>query len=228
MLTNKLNKTIIQEMLDANVHFGHKRRYTNPLMKKVILKLKNDMHIFDLNKSLKSIEIAQQAFKRIFESGGKILFVGTKNSCANLIKEAAIEMNMPYVDKRWLGGTLTNFKEIKKSVKLFNKIKNTNTDNLTKRENVFLEKDINRRNKRFGGISQMQSIPDLIFVVDTKKEKIAIKEANDMGITVIGVVDTNCSDKGVDYPIYGNDDSRKSIAFYISKLKEAIHNPGKE
>ena len=213
-------------LLEAGVHFGHQKRRWNPKMKEYIFSTRDDIYIIDLQKTAKKIEEAYLAVKEIAEQGGKFLFVGTKKQAQEAAEESANRTNMYFVNERWLGGTLTNFKTIKTRVRRLEEIeemeKNGTFELLPKKEVIGIKKEYEKLNKYLRGIREMKKLPDALIIVDPKKEEIAIKEARILGIPVFGVVDTNCDPDMVDYVIPGNDDAVRSVKLMIGVLTNAI------
>ena len=216
----------MREMLEAGVHFGHQTRYWDPKMAPYIFGSRNKIHIINLEKSLPMARDAYAFVKAIIADGGKVLFVGTKRSAREAIKSEAERCEMPYVNHRWLGGMLTNYKTIRQSIKrLKNLDKMTEEggfDGLNKKEILGLTRESEKLEKSLGGIKDMGSIPDAIFVVDVGQEEIAIREAKKLGIPVVGIVDSNCSPDLVDYVIPGNDDAIRAVSLYASYMAEAV------
>ena len=213
-------------LLEAGVHFGHQKRRWNPKMKEYIFTTRDDIYIIDLQKTVKKIEEAYKALKEIVENGGKVLFVGTKKQAQEAAEENAVRTNMYFVNERWLGGTLTNFKTIRSRVKRLEDIEKMEKDGifevLPKKEVIQIKKEYEKLNKNLRGIREMKKLPDALIIVDPKKEEIAIKEARILGIPVFGVVDTNCDPDDVDYVIPGNDDAVRSVKVMIGALANAI------
>ncbi len=213
-------------LLEAGVHFGHQKRRWNPKMKEYIFTTRDDIYIIDLQKTVKKIEEAYKALKEIVENGGKVLFVGTKKQAQEAAEENAVRTNMYFVNERWLGGTLTNFKTIRSRVKRLEDIEKMEKDGifevLPKKEVIQIKKEYEKLNKNLRGIREMKKLPDALIIVDPKKEEIAIKEAKILGIPVFGVVDTNCDPDMTDYPIPGNDDAVRSVKVMIGALANAI------
>ena len=211
---------------EAGVHFGHQKRRWNPKMKEYIFTTRDDIYIIDLQKTVKKIEEAYKALKEIVENGGKVLFVGTKKQAQEAAEENAVRTNMYFVNERWLGGTLTNFKTIRSRVKRLEDIEKMEKDGifevLPKKEVIQIKKEYEKLNKNLRGIREMKKLPDALIIVDPKKEEIAIKEARILGIPVFGVVDTNCDPDMTDYPIPGNDDAVRSVKVMIGALANAI------
>ncbi len=216
----------INDLLAAGAHFGHLTRRWNPKMQKYIFMERNGIHIIDLKKTLELLKKAQQVVIDIVRDGESILFVGTKNQARDIIKVEAERCGMFYVTERWLGGTLTNFATIKKSIKRMKNLQKMATDGtydkLTKKEILNRERELAKLTKVLGGIQDMNRLPGALFVVDTKKEYIAVAEANRLGIPVIGMVDTNADPTVVDYPIPCNDDAFKSIALITRAISDAV------
>ena len=213
-------------LLEAGVHFGHQKRRWNPKMKEYIFTTRDDIYIIDLQKTAKKIEEAYKALKEIAENGGKVLFVGTKKQAQEAAEECANRTNMYFVNERWLGGTLTNFKTIRTRVKRLEDIEKMEADGtfdlLPKKEVIQIRKEYEKLNKNLRGIREMKKTPDAMIIVDPRKEEIAIKEARILGIPVFGVVDTNCDPDMVDYVIPGNDDAVRSVKLMIGALANAI------
>jgi small subunit ribosomal protein S2 len=221
------NMTInMRQMLEAGVHFGHQTRFWDPKMKPYIYGSRNRIHIINLDKTLPLFIDAIQFLKRIASRNGTILFVGTKPSASNIVKEQAERCGMPYVDYRWLGGQLTNFKTVKQSIKRLldlEAMRDDGTfDKLIKKEALMRSRELQKLQRSLGGIKAMSSLPDALFIIDVGKEKIAVEEANNLRIPVVGVVDTNNSPDNIDFIIPGNDDAIKSIEFYTSTVADVI------
>ena len=213
-------------LLEAGVHFGHQKRRWNPKMGEYIYTTRDDIYIIDLQKTSKCIDKAYEALKAIAEDGGKVLFVGTKKQAQEAAEESAIRTNMYFVNERWLGGTLTNFRTIRSRVRRMEQIEKMDSDGtfdaLPKKEVIGLKKEYEKLNKNLRGIRDMKKLPQAIVIVDPKKEEIAIKEARILNIPVFGVVDTNCDPDMVDYVIPGNDDAVRSVKLLIGALTNAI------
>lgn len=213
-------------MLEAGVHFGHQTRFWDPKMKPYIYGARNKIHIINLDKTLPLFNEALSFVRRVAARNGKILFVGTKTSASNIIKEQAERCGMPYVNYRWLGGMLTNFKTVKQSIKRLHELEAMRDDGtfekLVKKEALMREREMIKLERSLGGIKNMDSLPDALFVIDVGHEKIAIKEANNLRIPVAGVVDTNNNPAGIDYIIPGNDDALRSIELYVSSVADII------
>lgn len=215
----------MKELLEAGVHFGHQTRRWNPKMKPFIFGKRNGIHIVDLQKTLKYFEEAAEFVRDLATNGHNVLFVGTKRQAQDTIKEEATRCGMFYMNHRWLGGTMTNFDTIKKSITRFKEIEVAlaNEDSrLTKKERIGLERQRKKMERAIGGIKDMEGLPEALFVVDTEHEHIAIKEANRLGIPVIAVVDTNCDPEDVDFPIPGNDDAIRAIRLFTSRIADNI------
>ena len=213
-------------LLEAGVQFGHQKRRWNPKMKEYIFTTRDDIYIIDLQKTVKKLEEAYDALKEIAEKEGKVLFVGTKKQAQEAAEESAVRTNMYFVNERWLGGTLTNFKTIRSRVRRMEEIEKMETDGtfeaLPKKEVMGLRKEYEKLNKNLRGIREMKKIPQAMVIVDPRKEEIAIKEAHILGIPVFGIVDTNCDPDVVDYVIPGNDDAVRSVKLLIGALTNAI------
>ena len=214
------------ELLDAGVHFGHQTRRWNPKMKPYIYTSRNGVYIVDLNQTQKQIEAAYQALKQISENGGKVLFVGTKKQAAETIEEQAIRSGSFYVNKRWLGGLLTNFRTIQKRVKRLVEIEEMEASGklevYTKKEQAKILKEKAKLESSLGGIKEMKKLPDAIVIVDPKEEHIAVLEAKKLGIPVFALLDTNCDPEDADFPIASNDDAIRSIKLLTTILADAI------
>ncbi len=213
-------------LLEAGVHFGHQKRRWNPKMKEYIYTTRDDIYIIDLQKTVKKLEEAYEAMKLIAQDGGKVLFVGTKKQAQEAAEESAVRTNMYFVNERWLGGTLTNFKTIRSRVRRMEEIETMEKDGtfeaLPKKEVIQIRKEYDKLNKNLRGIREMKKLPQALVIVDPRKEEIAIKEARILGIPVFGVVDTNCDPDMVDYVIPGNDDAVRSVKLLIGALTNAI------
>jgi len=220
------NKSLHQQLLEAGVHFGHQKKKWNPKMLPYIFTEKNGIHIIDLNKTIDGLQESAAALKSIAKSGKKIMFVATKKQAKEIVAEAAAKANMPYVTERWLGGMLTNFQTIRKSVKKMQSIEkmlNDGTlDSVTKKERLTLDRSKQKMEKVLGGIAQMGRTPAAIFMVDISHEHIALAEAKRLGITTFAMVDTNSDPTKVDFSIPSNDDATKSIAIITNYLIAAI------
>ncbi len=212
--------------MDAGVHFGHLTRKWNPKMAEYIFMENNGIHIIDLNKTVKCLEEATYALKNIVRSGRKIMFVATKKQAKDIITEEASRLNMPFVTERWLGGMLTNFATIRKSLKKLQQIekmmKEEAWDNLTKKEKLMTTREKNKLQKQLGGIADLNRLPAALFVVDVKREHIAVSEAQKLNIPVFAMVDTNSDPSDIDFPIPANDDAFKSISLITKYVGKAI------
>lgn len=218
--------SLMREMLEAGVHFGHQTRYWNPKMAPYIFGHRNKIHIINLEQTVAKYEEATKFVKQLAARGGNILFVGTKRAARELVAAEAERCGMPFVDARWLGGMLTNFKTVKTSVKRLKDMETVVADGgaerMIKKEGLLFQRELDKLNKSIGGIKDMTSLPDAMFVIDVGYHKIAIAEARKLGIPVVAVVDTNHSPDGVDYIIPGNDDSAKAIALYAKGMADAV------
>jgi len=220
------NTSLQQQLLDAGVHFGHLKKKWNPKMLPYIFAEKKGIHIIDLNKTVECLQETAAAMKQIARSGKKILFVGTKKQAKDIVSECAKRVNMPFVTERWLGGMLTNFNTVRKSVKKMQSIEKMlgdgSFDNITKKERLTLSRDRDKMDKVLGGIAQLGRVPAALFIVDIGHEHIALAEAKRLGISTFGLVDTNCDPNKVDFAIPANDDATKSIAILTNYLTAAI------
>ena len=215
----------MREMLEAGVHFGHQTRFWNPKMAPYIFGHRNKIHIINLEKSLPLFQDAAKFAKQLAANRGTILFVGTKRQARDIVSSEAHRAGVPFVDQRWLGGMLTNFKTVKTSIKRLKDLKaqqETGLEGLSKKEQLTFSREIAKLEKDIGGIQDMAALPDAIFVIDVGYHKIAIAEAKKLGIPLIGVVDTNHSPEGIDYVIPGNDDSAKAVELYARGMADAI------
>jgi small subunit ribosomal protein S2 len=216
----------MKQLLEAGVHFGHQTRRWDPKMKEYIFTERNGIYIIDLQKTVKLVDKAYNAVKKVSEEGGKVLFVGTKKQAQESIATEAKRCGMHYVNQRWLGGMLTNYKTIKKRIDLLYKLEKMEEDGtfeaLPKKEVIKLKLKKEKLEKFLGGIKTMEGTPDLMFVVDPKKEKIAIHEAHTLGIPVVAIVDTNCDPDDVDYVIPGNDDAIRAVKLLAGKMADAV------
>ena len=216
----------MKQLLEAGVHFGHQTRRWNPKMKRYIFTERNGIYIIDLQKTVKKVEEAYNVMKGIAANGGTVLFVGTKKQAQDAIKEEALRAGMYFVNQRWLGGTLTNFQTIQKRVKRLKDIERMQEDGtfdvLPKKEVVQLKKELERLEKFLGGINDMKDLPDAIFIVDPRKERIAVAEARKLNIPLIGIVDTNCDPDEIDHVIPANDDAIRAVKLLTSKMADAI------
>ncbi|WFR59889.1 30S ribosomal protein S2 [Anaerocolumna sp. AGMB13025] len=216
----------MKQLLEAGVHFGHQTRRWNPKMAEYIYTERNGIYIIDLQKSVGKVDEAYYAIKNVVAEGGKILFVGTKKQAQDSIKSEAERCGMYFVNERWLGGMLTNFKTIQSRIARLKQIETMSQDGtfevLPKKEVIELKKEWEKLEKNLGGIKDMKSIPDAIFVVDPKKERICIQEAHVLGIPLIGIADTNCDPEELDYVIPGNDDAIRAVKLIVAKMADAV------
>ncbi|KAF6512208.1 SSU ribosomal protein S2p (SAe) [Geobacillus stearothermophilus] len=216
----------MKQLLEAGVHFGHQTRRWNPKMKKYIFTERNGIYIIDLQKTVKKVEEAYNFVRGLAANGGKILFVGTKKQAQESVKEEAERCGMFYVNQRWLGGTLTNFATIQKRIKRLREIEKMEEDGvfdvLPKKEVIGLKKEKERLEKFLGGIKDMKELPDALFVIDPRKERIAVAEARKLNIPIIGIVDTNCDPDEIDYVIPANDDAIRAVKLLTSKIADAV------
>ena len=216
----------MKQLLEAGVHFGHQTRRWNPKMAEYIYTERNGIYIIDLQKSVVLVDQAYSAIKEVVAEGGSILFVGTKKQAQDAIKAESERCGMFYVNERWLGGMLTNFKTIKSRIDRLRQIEKMSMDGtfdvLPKKEVIQLRKEWDKLEKNLGGIKNMKKIPDAIFVVDPKKERICIQEAHNLGIPLIGIADTNCDPEELDYVIPGNDDAIRAVKLIVSKMADAV------
>ena len=220
------NTSLQQQLLEAGVHFGHLRKKWNPKMLPYIFAEKKGIHIIDLNKTTESLQETAGVLKQIARSGKKIMFVGTKKQAKEIVTECAKKVNMPFATERWLGGMLTNFNTVRKSVKKMQSIdkmlNDGSAESLTKKERLQLQRDRDKMDKVLGGISQLGRVPAALFIIDIGHEHIALAEAKRLGIATFGIVDTNCDPNKVDFAIPGNDDATKSIAIITQYITAAI------
>ncbi|MER2000058.1 MAG: 30S ribosomal protein S2 [Lysinibacillus sp.] len=216
----------MKQLLEAGVHFGHQTRRWNPKMKKYIFVERNGIYIIDLQKTVKKLEEAYDFMRQVGQDGGKVLFVGTKKQAQEAIKEEAIRSGNYYINQRWLGGTLTNFGTIQKRVARMKHIEKMEEDGtfsvLPKKEVIQLKKEHERLDKFLGGIRDMKAIPDVMFVVDPRKERIAVAEAIKLNIPLVGIVDTNCDPDEIDYVIPANDDAIRAVKLLTAKMADAL------
>lgn len=218
--------SLMREMLEAGVHFGHQTRYWNPKMAPFIFGSRNKIHIVNLEQTVVKYQEASKFVRQIAARGGNILFVGTKRAAREFVATEAARCGMPFVDSRWLGGMMTNFKTVKSSVKRLKEMEvqlaDGVTEGMSKKEALMFDRELEKLNKAIGGIKDMNTLPDALFIIDVGYHKIAIAEARTLGIPVVAVVDTNHSPDGVDYIIPGNDDSAKAIALYARGMADAV------
>ena len=216
----------MKNLLESGVHFGHQVKRWDPRMKKYIFAERNGIHIIDLQKTIAAIKDGYDEVRRVTAAGKSVLFVGTKKQAQQAVQKEAERCGMFYVNNRWLGGMLTNFSTIKKSLQRLKKIEKMEIDgtfeNLTKKEVAALQKEKAKLEKNLGGIKEMKELPGCIFIIDTHKEQLAVAEARRMGIPIIAVVDTNCNPEGIDYPIPGNDDAIRAISLFTSIIANAV------
>ena len=215
----------LRQLLEAGVHFGHQTQRWNPRMGEFIYGARNGIHILDLTQTLPMLDAALNAIRETVAKGGRVLFVGTKRQAAQPIAEAAEKCAQYYMNHRWLGGTLTNWQTVSQSINRLTAIEEkltTGADGMTKKERLGIERELNKLRASLGGIRDMGGVPDLLFVVDVKKEALAVAEANKLGIPVVAIVDTNCSPDGVDYIIPGNDDAARAIELYCDLASRSV------
>lgn len=221
-----MSEISMRDMLAAGVHFGHQARYWNPKMAPYIFGVRNHVHIIHLERTTEAMEMALSAVRRIVAQNQKILFVGTKRAAQRVIKEQAVRVGMPFVDQRWLGGMLTNYKTIRQSIRRLKDLEEQQEKGmfelLTKKEALQKRRAMDRLDRGLGGIKDMGGLPDALFVVDVNHERIAVDEANKLGIPVIGVVDTNSDPEGVDWIIPGNDDAIRAVRLYVTAVADEI------
>jgi small subunit ribosomal protein S2 len=221
-----MDKPKYKELLDAGVHFGHLKKKWNPKMSPYIFMERKGIHIIDLNRTLESMETAAAAMKQMARSGRKIMFVATKKQARDIVANAARSVGMPYVTERWLGGMMTNFSTIRRSVKKMQTIERMLTDgsleSVTKKERLTLTRERNKLDKVLGGIANLNRLPSAIFIVDISHEHIAVAEAHKLGLKTFGMVDTNSDPNQVDFPIPANDDASKSIQIVVNYVADAI------
>jgi len=216
----------MKQLLEAGVHFGHQTRRWNPKMAEYIYTERNGIYIIDLQKSVVKVDEAYAAIKNVVAEGGTVLFVGTKKQAQDAVKTEAERCGMFYVNERWLGGMLTNFKTIKSRIERLREIERMSEDGtfdvLPKKEVIKLKKEWEKLEKNLGGIKNMKKLPDIIFVVDPKKERICVQEAHTLGIPLVGIADTNCDPDELDYVIPGNDDAIRAVKLIVSKMADAV------
>ncbi len=219
-------KIDLEEMLKAGLHFGHRVSKWHPKMEPYIFGAKNGIHIINLEKTAENLKIALDFIKKISSEGKTILFVGTKPQIKEIVKKGAIEAKMPYVTERWLGGTITNFPSISKTIKKYVELKKQKEkggfEKFVKKEQVKLNKELERMEKKFGGIATLKNIPDALIILDTKEEKTAVREAKNKKVPIIALCDTNLNPEGIDYIIPGNDDSIKGVQLITDIFVDAI------
>ena len=220
-----MSNVSMRSLLEAGAHFGHQTRYWNPKMNEHIFGSRNNIHIINLENTLPCLEKACEFIRSVAAKQNKVLFVGTKRSAGKVIKEHASRANMPYVDKRWLGGMLTNYKTIRQSIRRLQDLETQSTDGtfekLTKKEALSRQRNLDKLENSLGGIKDMAGLPDVLFVVDVDYERIAVTEARKLQIPVVGIVDTNSNPEGIDYIIPGNDDAIRSIRLFVEAIADA-------
>jgi small subunit ribosomal protein S2 len=213
-------------MLEAGVHFGHQTRYWNPKMAPYIFGHRNKIHIINLEKTLAMYQEALKFARQLAANRGNLLFVGTKRQAREIVREEALRCQMPFVDHRWLGGMLTNFKTVKQSIKRLRELETMQQDGtferMAKKEALGLQREMEKLNRSLGGIKELSSLPDALFIIDVGYQKGAVAEANKLGVPVIGVVDTNHTPAGIDYVVPGNDDSSRAIRLYARGMADAV------
>jgi small subunit ribosomal protein S2 len=216
----------MRQMLEAGVHFGHQTRYWNPKMAPYIFGHRNKIHIINLEKTLAMYQEALKFARQLAANRGQLLFVGTKRQAREIVREEALRCQMPFVDHRWLGGMLTNFKTVKQSIKRLREMETMQQDGtferMAKKEALGLQREMEKLNRSLGGIKELSSLPDALFIIDVGYQKGAVAEANKLGVPVIGVVDTNHTPAGIDYVVPGNDDSSRAIRLYARGMADAV------
>ncbi|PKL39727.1 MAG: 30S ribosomal protein S2 [Spirochaetae bacterium HGW-Spirochaetae-1] len=216
----------MKALLESGVHFGHQTRRWNPKMAQYIFTARNGIHIIDLQKTMQRVKVAHGAMKDLASNNGKVLFVGTKKQAQGAIVEYAQKCGMFYVAERWLGGLLTNFKTVSKSIERLKELEKMQATDIweaeTKKERLDLQRELDKKNKILAGIKDMKKLPDALFIIDPKRESIAVNEAHKLGIPIFAVVDTNCNPDEVDFPIPGNDDAIRAIALFLDVMVNAI------
>lgn len=221
-----MSVTTMKALLESGVHFGHQTRRWNPKMDQFIFTARNGIHIIDLQKTMQRLKIAYAAMKEVSAANGKVLFVGTKKQAQGAVKEFAEKCGMYYVSERWLGGLLTNYKTVSQSIKRLKDLEAMKANNSweaeTKKEILDLERELEKKKKILDGIKDMNGLPDALFIIDPKRESIAVAEARALGIPIFAVVDTNCNPEEVKYPIPGNDDAIRAIALFLEVMANAI------
>ncbi|MEA3328793.1 MAG: 30S ribosomal protein S2 [Candidatus Omnitrophota bacterium] len=221
-----MKEDLLREFLEAGVHFGHQTRRWNPKMARYIFGERSGIYIVDLEQTLKNLQDACQFLSNVVSQGKAVLFVGTKKQSQKVIAAQAARCEMPYVNQRWVGGVLTNFQTVRKSVKYLEKLEKMKTDGtfelLAKKEVSSINKEIGKLHKNLDGVIQMDKLPNALFIVDPKKEEIAVREANKLSIPIVAIVDTNCDPDKITYPLPGNDDAIKSIAVITSKIADSV------
>ena len=221
-----MSQITMRQMIEAGVHFGHQTRFWNPKMAQYIFGARNKIHIVNLEKTLPMFQEAQEAVRRLVANKGTVLFVGTKRQAREIIREEATRAGMPFVDYRWLGGMLTNWKTVRQSIKRLKDLEiqsqDGTLDKLTKKEALMRTRELDKLENSLGGIKDMGGLPDALFVIDADHEHIAIKEANNLGIPVFAIVDTNSDPDGVDFVIPGNDDAIRAVSLYLSAVAATV------
>ncbi len=221
-----MSQFTMKQLLEAGVHFGHQTRRWNPKMAPYIFGVRNGIHIIDLQKTLRLANDAYAFMRELAAAGGRVLFVGTKRQARDAIREEALRAGQFYVNHRWLGGMLTNFATVQQSVRRMKDLEREKEeggfDKLTKKEALQKQRQLDKLERSLGGIKDMVKLPDALFVIDVRKEELAVKEANKLGIPVVAVVDTNCDPTGIDYLIPGNDDAIRAIRLFCSKMADAL------
>ena len=216
----------MRDLLEAGAHFGHRTRYWNPKMDSYLFGARNKIHIINLEHTLPRLREATEYVRTVAARKHKVLFVGTKRSAGKVIKDEAQRCGMPYVDKRWLGGMLTNYKTIRQSIRRLKELEKQADDgslgNLTKKEALSRSRDLEKLERSMGGIKEMGGLPDVLFIIDVDHERIAVSEANKLGIPVVGIVDSNSDPSGVDYVIPGNDDAIRSIQLFVQTIADSV------
>jgi len=225
-----MTKISIKDLLDAGIHFGHRKNRWNPKMSEYIFGHRNGIHIIDLQKTVIYFNEALKVIKDYASNGKNILFIGTKRQASEIIEKYALDCNQYFINKRWLGGMLTNWDTIQNSIKRLKKIEDileNKINSYTKKEVLRFENSAQKLNKALGGIKKMVGKPDILFIIDTNKEILAVKEANKMGIPIVAVIDSNSDPEGIDFPIPGNDDAIRSIEYYCNTISETIKGSSK-
>jgi len=221
-----VTQTVVKELLEAGVHFGHQARRWNPKMERYILAKRHGIHVVDLRKTADCLEAAVNAARQVGERGGKVMFVGTKKQAQDTVAAEARRCGQHYVNRRWLGGQLTNFKTIKARIAKLKELEtakeNGTWERFSKKEALSLDREREKLERSLGGIKNLDHLPDMLFVIDPKRERIAVTEANHMGIPVVAIADTNCDPDVIDYPIPGNDDATKAIRLITGRIADAI------
>jgi small subunit ribosomal protein S2 len=221
-----VTQTVVKELLEAGVHFGHQARRWNPKMDRYILAKRHGIHVVDLRKTALCLEAALTAARQVGERGGKVMFVGTKKQAQEIVAQEAGRCGQHYVNRRWLGGQLTNFKTIKGRIAKLKELdtakENGTWERFSKKEALSLDREREKLERSLGGIKNLDHLPDMLFVIDPKRERIAVAEANHMGIPVVAITDTNCDPDVIDYPIPGNDDATKAIRLLTTRVADAV------